>query len=258
MTWCLTLEQLVFCTKPLQTSPCQGRLTGFPPDKGGLRGVGFSGFAALTPEQLCVGNGGPELFLLQLPLRTDEQLAFQLSAACSKDRQERADRYRLLDDRIRCLAAGWLLRHAVRATTGIDPVEGSTATGQPLLRNLPALQVSLAHSSCWVACTLHSSQVGVDIELFHEPEPGVPELVMAPSELADYLALTDSTERQHRFCSIWTLKEAWLKAIGTGLDRSPASFAVDQLCRSSSEQWRSTSNLLPDGSGMMSLFWRPV
>jgi len=29
-------------SKPLQTSPCQGRLKGFPPDKGGLRGVGLS------------------------------------------------------------------------------------------------------------------------------------------------------------------------------------------------------------------------
>ena len=30
-----------FANKPLQTSPCQGRLQGFSPDKGGLRGVGL-------------------------------------------------------------------------------------------------------------------------------------------------------------------------------------------------------------------------
>lgn len=212
----------------------------------------------LTPERISYGNGGPELFLLQLPLLQDEQLAAQLAAACSADRQERADQYRLPDDRIRCLAAGWLLRHTVRATAGGDPVEGRTATGRPLLLNLPDLQVSLAHSGCWIACTLHRNQVGVDLELFHEPEPGVPELVMAPSELADYQALADAAERKHRFCSIWTLKEAWLKALGTGLDRSPASFVVDNLDRTSLDQWCSTSTLLPDGSGLVSLFWRPV
>ena len=38
------LEHLNFRTKPLQTSPYQGRLKGLPPDKGGLRGVGFKCF----------------------------------------------------------------------------------------------------------------------------------------------------------------------------------------------------------------------
>ncbi len=35
------LQLLFFRSKPLQTSPYQGRLKGFPPDKGGLRGVGL-------------------------------------------------------------------------------------------------------------------------------------------------------------------------------------------------------------------------
>jgi len=29
-----TMEHIFFCIQPLQTSPCQGRLQDFPPDKG--------------------------------------------------------------------------------------------------------------------------------------------------------------------------------------------------------------------------------
>ena len=43
-----TMEHFIFRTKPLQTSPCQGRLKGFPTDKRGLSGVGFSCYAALV------------------------------------------------------------------------------------------------------------------------------------------------------------------------------------------------------------------
>ncbi len=221
----------------------------------------------LTPERISFGNGAPELFLLQLPTLTDDRLAVQLAAVCSADRLAWAARYRLPDDRLRSLAAGWLLRYALHAVLGGSFEELKEPGGRSYLADqsgrsdrsdLSDLQFSIAHSGCWVAFVLHSNQVGVDLELFHEPEPGVPELVMTTSELADYQVLADAAERQHRFCSIWTLKEAWLKAIGTGLDRSPASFTVDQLCRSSSDQWRSTSNLLPDGSGLVSLFWRLV
>lgn len=221
----------------------------------------------LLPERISFGNGAPELFLLQLPSLTDEQLALRLSAACSADRLAWAARYRQPDDRLRSLAAGWLLRYALHAVVGRsfeelkEPGGRSYLADQSDLSDLSDrsdLQFSIAHSGGWVACALHSGAVGVDLELLQEPAEGVPELVMTPSELAVWQALPDTALRQRWFCCFWTLKEAWLKAIGTGLDRSPASFAVDQLCRSSSDQWCSTSMFLPDGSGLVSLFWRPV
>jgi len=41
--------------QPLQTSPCQGRLQDLPPDKGGLRGVGFNNvdWSTVTVGSLC-------------------------------------------------------------------------------------------------------------------------------------------------------------------------------------------------------------
>ncbi len=38
----------IFANQPLQTSPCQGRLKRFPPDKGGLRGVGLRCYCVLV------------------------------------------------------------------------------------------------------------------------------------------------------------------------------------------------------------------
>ncbi len=43
----------IFANQPLQTSPCQGRLKNFPPDKGWLRGVGLRGCCVLALIIAC-------------------------------------------------------------------------------------------------------------------------------------------------------------------------------------------------------------
>ncbi|NJD36999.1 MAG: 4'-phosphopantetheinyl transferase superfamily protein [Geobacter sp.] len=213
----------------------------------------------LQPEQISFGSGAPELFLLQLPSLTDDRLAAQLAAACSADRLAWAARYRLPDDRLRSLAAGWLLGYALHAVVGRSFEELKEPGGRSYLSDrsdLSGLQFSIAHSGCWVACALHSGAVGVDLELLQEPGEGVTELVMAPSELAVWQALPDTAIRQRWFCCLWTLKEAWLKMLGTGLDRSPADCTVETLYGPSADSLRGVSSLLPDGSGMVSLCWR--
>ncbi|MER6099380.1 4'-phosphopantetheinyl transferase superfamily protein [Streptomyces sp. NPDC001728] len=91
-------------------------------------------------------------------------------------------------------------------------------------------ELSLSHSRDMVAVAVaHGHPVGVDVEYFVPPAlPGVPvefELVLTPAERAVVDALP--VERRAAAClTLWTRKEAVLKATGEGLNTSMESFTV--------------------------------
>ncbi|MEV7187279.1 4'-phosphopantetheinyl transferase superfamily protein [Kitasatospora sp. NPDC093102] len=91
-------------------------------------------------------------------------------------------------------------------------------------------ELSLSHARDMVAVAVaHGHAVGVDVEYFvPAATPGVPveyELVLTPAERAVVEALP--VERRAKAClTLWTRKEAVLKATGEGLNTSMESFTV--------------------------------
>jgi 4'-phosphopantetheinyl transferase len=164
-----------------------------------------------------------------LPLRVEAASLFgRLSVGASPGRRERASRYRVEADAIRCLAAEALLFDALEATCGIDRTAvrfSTTPSGKPCLVSHPSVQFNLSHSGSWVMCALHTRPVGVDVE---QPRPtGVPaaEQFMSPAELACYGA-SPPDERRGVYFRLWTLKESVLKAAGTGFAFDPRRMTV--------------------------------
>lgn len=86
----------------------------------------------------------------------------------------------------------------------------------------PQLSFNLSHTQSLIACAITSgSQVGVDVE-----ERGralnTDVLAFARRKFSEVEAVrleqfTDLEERRHHFLQIWTLKEAYLKALGKGI-----------------------------------------
>lgn len=152
----------------------------------------------------------------------------RLSAVVSQERRERASRYRVEADAIRCLAAEALLFHALEATLGIDRTAvrvATTRSGKPYFVSHPSVQFNVSHSGSWVMCALHTRPVGVDVE---QPRvTGVPpaEQFMSPAELAHHRA-SPPGERRNAFFRLWTLKESVLKAAGTGFSFDPRRMTV--------------------------------
>jgi 4'-phosphopantetheinyl transferase len=181
----------------------------------------------MQPIQLFLGDSSPDVFILRLPLDQGGELSGLLASMCSENRRVQADRYRLRDDRIRCLAAGWLLDYAATKITGDGAMELKDALGKPMLKNLPHLQVSLAHSGEWVVCALHNAAVGIDVEIEVDTTEGAAELFMSPKELLTYRTLVDDPARRALFYHIWTMKESYLKAVGAGFARSPHLVDLD-------------------------------
>ena len=93
----------------------------------------------------------------------------------------------------------------------------ATARGKPFLPGGPAF--SLSHTRGFVACCFaRELEVGVDVESVERTNDWrhLLDRVTSAAEAAHLEALP-AAARQQRFYELWTLKEAWAKAIGEGL-----------------------------------------
>jgi 4'-phosphopantetheinyl transferase len=132
-------------------------------------------------------------------------------------RLEQAMRYRMQDDRLRCIAGGVLLRHFV-GNTEIFKNE----FGKPIAEN--GVCFNLSHSGDWVLLAVHSADVGCDIEkLRYTRYERMGKIVFTERELAQiHLAF----DKMNAFYQIWTKKEALLKCMGKGFHRAAKSVDV--------------------------------
>ncbi len=83
-------------------------------------------------------------------------------------------------------------------------------------------QLSLSHSGDYLACSVAPGPIGVDIEILNrKPASRLSELAAmacTPTERERLAAIADDTLRHLRFVQLWSLKEAWFKQVGTGVD----------------------------------------
>jgi phosphopantetheinyl transferase len=106
---------------------------------------------------------------------------------------------------------------------------GHDATGRPLLERPGGtkLHLSLATRSGLVAVALAEHPVGIDVERV-DPTETPPLAALHPAEAAMLLGLPEAA-RPLAFARLWSAKEAYVKALGTGFVREPESFAVTLL-----------------------------
>ncbi len=123
-----------------------------------------------------------------------------------------------------------LLRHLVAAMFGHAPDEVRIAHEPdlpPRLLGPGGVHLSSASRDGWAALAVACGPVGIDIERVL-PGAESPWHVLHPAEAAWLRDLSEG-ERDHAFTRLWTVKEAYLKALGTGLAREPGSFFVEVL-----------------------------
>jgi phosphopantetheinyl transferase len=127
---------------------------------------------------------------------------------------------------------GWFLarRAATRSLAamfcGCEPqaiVIGYDAPGAPRVAS-GACFVSVGGRGPFAAIAVAKHAVGIDFEIVTD-EIDIIHDVLHEDEKAS-LALVSSEQARRRFLQIWTLKEAFLKALGSGLNIDPASVAT--------------------------------
>jgi 4'-phosphopantetheinyl transferase len=149
-------------------------------------------------------------------------------APVSSQERERAEAYKFQKDRDRYLIARTSLRQLISGYLQIQPAEVALTQGgqgKPQLADPdPAnLRFNLSHAGSFTMIAFaRRAAVGVDLEDTAE-KPGQIDLashILSPREQSAFDALPEGA-RLERFHRLWTMKEAVLKALGTGFHQDP-------------------------------------
>lgn len=149
----------------------------------------------------------------------------------SKERKLNADKFHFMDDSIRCVFGEILLQYSLFQFLGYAPkfCIDYNQYGKAFIRNLNGFLYNISHSGRWVAFAYGSDEVGVDVEKISY-DYDIEDLVNTffPYEDKQFIhSNSDKISRAKRFTQIWTLKESYIKYLGTGLFTSLNSFSID-------------------------------
>ncbi len=179
---------------------------------------------------------------------------------------ERGQRYRQEGDRHRFYLARSSLRQLLHHYTGHPATTiATTPTGKPFLPDHP-LQFNISHAGDWVAIALtHHWPIGIDLET-RRPMANVLALARRFFRPTEAAALAQQPHQNQAFFTLWTRKEAFLKATGEGLqglktvelnlDRPPQILAIDDPAHRDCPWWI-TDLTLPGMAGALVVGGQP-
>ena len=152
-------------------------------------------------------------------------------ALMAPSRRMQVEAIRNASRRTAALCAEWLAKQMLAEYTG-TPIETilleRTEKGKPFAKNCAA-HLNLSHSGPFIACAVGDAPLGVDIEEFATPDLRVAKRLCTPKEM-DYLQ-PEEPGAILRFYRLWTAKEAYFKAIGTGITNLQGVCIFDLLPR---------------------------
>ena len=148
----------------------------------------------------------------------------ELESLLDEEERQRATRFRVEAARQRYVAARSISRLLLASYTQAPPsslVFTRGARGKPRLespQSHPELHFNSAHSGNTVALALATVELGADVETLR-PVPNYPRLAArfcSQAEREPLMALPEE-DREAAFLALWTCKEAYLKAVGSGI-----------------------------------------
>jgi 4'-phosphopantetheinyl transferase len=154
-----------------------------------------------------------------------------IAAQLSDDERTKAQRFVSDADRQAYLAAHCLKRRMLsRADPAIAPSDWRFEQGphgKPELRGRADLHFNLSHCQGLVACAVRrEGPIGIDVEFLGRPAPLEVAARFFSRGEAGWLGKLPEQAQHEPFFRIWTLKEAYIKAVGLGLSQSLGDFSV--------------------------------
>lgn len=124
------------------------------------------------------------------------------------------------------LAAGILLHTALeRAGAGeTEPAFGEN--GKPYLPG--GVEFNLSHSGNFAACAVSGRPVGVDLEAHRHFDERLLRHIYQESELAAVRERAAPEDEDRVFTELWTLKESFMKYLGTGILLPPREICIER------------------------------
>lgn len=160
----------------------------------------------------------------------------ELKQCLSAQELERGSRFLQPIHKMRFFNAHIILRQIIASYLKRPPAEVKllySSRGKPYILEeaFPEFQFNMSHSQDRAFYAVHlGGEIGIDVEYIKSGLDylGIAQRFFSPLE---YKRLAELPEEQHQeaFYRCWTQKEAYVKAIGTGLSHSLESFEIDFL-----------------------------
>jgi 4'-phosphopantetheinyl transferase len=181
---------------------------------------------SLAADEVAVGY--------QLSEGLDAAALGAMAGVLSDEERARRDRFVFDRDRRDFVAAHALVRRMLSRYGETEPADwrfDTDAHGKPSVvpaqAGTPPLVFNLSHTHGLVACAVaRATALGIDVERVDRMTLG-PEIATRYFAAAEIRMLNAQAAERYaeRFIELWTLKEAYIKAVGTGLAHPLDSFA---------------------------------
>ena len=134
----------------------------------------------------------------------------------SEQRREQALKFRHEQGKRLCVLAYLLLKKGLHEAYGIteNPVFEYNEHGKPSIVGHPEIFFNLSHCKEAVVCVIHDQPIGIDVECFREYKDNLVHYTMNDEEIRQ---IEYSENPAATFIRYWTMKEATMKLIGTGI-----------------------------------------
>ena len=140
----------------------------------------------------------------------------------SEYRLKQLERIIVPEKRRQRIGAELLLNHAVKSVFPEQEIPLDIYTdsyGKAFIKNFPFF-FSLSHSGDYAVCAVSDAPLGIDAEHGVSYRAAVARRFFT---VAENRFIDQASDKDYEFGRIWTAKEAALKYIGQGLNRSPAT-----------------------------------
>ena len=183
----------------------------------------------------------------------------RLLSNMDNERKAQIDNLVQVNDKIRTALSRKLMEFAICDFAKLSPSELSFGKGQygkPKLLSHPKTFFNISHSNDWTVCAVDVKPVGIDIEKIVDFNSGTLEMFCSASECN---VIKASQSPKLKYYQYWTIKEATLKLIGTGLLTDPrnvtVSFLEDHLIKVNleSNEWMGESICTDAGYALTAL-----
>lgn len=158
------------------------------------------------------------IYVVYLPDFID--LKPELATFCNSKEKSRAKRYHKEIDSSRFLITRSILKIIVAAYTQLSVKEISLDyqfNKKPYLASHPWLNFNISHSEDYAVIAISRIKIGIDIEYMSEDQDYT-NLLIDVFNKKEILNIENATDKKNAFYTSWTRKEAFVKALGKGID----------------------------------------
>ena len=150
---------------------------------------------------------------------------FDLSKALgeiSEQRREQALKFKFEQGQRLCVLAYQLLKEGLRKEYGIteNPIFEYNEHGKPSIVGHSEIYFNLSHCKEAAVCAISNHPIGVDVESIREFKDSLVNYTMNDDEVRE---IETSENPASAFIRLWTMKEATMKLVGTGISNDMKS-----------------------------------